>query len=112
MVICSQQNKPLESCLKTQLVGFGWSNVLGFLIYFLLHNLGPSLPRGLAEFAMHEHYGDIYVFGGKAGPGDYQSAIYKLICLNINCTWSKINQSLKEATRNPIAIHVPPSLCT
>ena len=79
-------------------------------MFFL--TLGPSLPKGLVEFAMHEHYGDIYVFGGKAGPDDYQSAIYKLSCLNKLCSWSVNNQTLKEATRNPIAIHVPDSLCT
>ena len=84
-------------------------------LFLFLITLGPPLPKKLAEFAMHEHYGDIYVFGGKAGSGDFQSAIYKLSCLNIICSWSKVNQSLKEAeteTRNPIAIAVPDSLCT
>ena len=112
MIIDYQLNKLLENCLKTQLVGFGWVDVLGFNLFLFLLTLGPPLPKRLVEFAMHEHYGDIYVFGGKAGSGDFQSAIYKLSCLNTKCSWSIINQSLKEATRNPIAIHVPDSFCT
>ena len=78
---------------------------------FLL-TLGPPLLKGLVEFAMHEHYGDIYVFGGKAGSGDLQSVIYKLSCSNFICSWSIIDQSLKEATKTRIAIHVPDSFCT
>ena len=78
---------------------------------FLL-TLGPPLPKRLVEFAMLEIHGDIYVFGGKADSGDLQSAIYKLSCLNTQCSWENIGQSLKEATKNPIAIHVPDSLCT
>ena len=86
--------------------------VLGFTIFLFLLTLGPPLPKRLVDFAIHEHYGDIYVFGGKAGSGDSQSAIYKLSCSNIICSWSIINQSLKEATRTRIAIHVPDSFCT
>ena len=88
------------------------NDVIGFNLFLFLLTLGPSWSRGLVDFAMHEHYGDIYVFGGKAGSGDFQSAIYKLSCSNIICSWSINNQTLKEATTTRIAIHVPPSFCT
>jgi hypothetical protein len=88
------------------------SRLLGFNLFLFLLTLGPHLSKRLVEFAMHEHYGDVYVFGGKAGSGDLQSAIYKLSCSNIICSWSKIDQSLKEATKTRIAIHVPDSFCT
>ena len=105
-------NKLLENFSKAQLVGFGWSDVLGFNLFLFLLTLGPSLPKRLEKFAMHEHYGDIYVFGGIAGSGDFQSTIYKLSCSNIICSWTNIDQSLKEATKTRIAIHVPDSFCT
>ena len=88
------------------------NDVIGFNLFLFLLTLGPSWSRGLVDFAMHEHYGDIYVFGGKAGSGDSQSAIYKLSCSNIICSWSTVKQSLKEATITRIAIHVPASFCT
>ena len=82
-------------------------------LFLFLLTLGPSLPKKLGEFSMLEIHGDIYVFGGHASSGDFTSGIYKLSCLNIICSWSIVNKSLKEAeTRNPIAIAVPDSLCT
>ena len=103
----------VEKTTKLLLIEVWMSRLLGFNLFLFWLTLGPHLSKRLVEFAMHEHYGDIYVFGGKAGSGDFQSAIYKLSCLNIICSWSKVNQSLKEAeTRNPIAIAVPDSLCT
>ena len=88
------------------------NDVIGFNLFLFLLTLGPSWSRGLVDFAMHEHYGDIYVFGGKAGSGGFQSAIYKLSCSNNMCSWTEIKQSLKEATPTRIAIHVPDSFCT
>ena len=93
------------------------NDVIGFNLFLFLLTLGPSWSRGLVDFAMHEHYGDIYVFGGKEGSGDFQSVIYKLSCSNTIstpyiCSWSIIDQSLKEATTTRIAIHVPDSFCT
>ena len=67
--------------------------------------LGPPLPKALCCFSMLEIHGDAYIFGGY-GSG-YNSAIYKLTCSSGICSWSTLNQELKVARGETVAIRVP-----
>jgi len=71
---------------------------------------GPPLPKALDSFSMLEIHGDAYMFGGD--DGDYNSAIYQLTCSSGICSWSTLNQELKVARIDTIAIPVPNNFCT
>ena len=65
---------------------------------------------------MLEIHGDAYIFGGSGGDyndGSYHnSAIYKLTCSSGICSWSTLNQELKVARGETVAIRVPDNFCT
>ena len=78
------------------------------LPFSFLLTLGPPLPKALDSFSMLEIHGDAYIFGG----GNSNSAIYKLTCSSGICSWSTLNQELKVARIDTIAIPVPNNFCT
>ena len=84
-----------------------------FNIYFLL-TLGPPLPKALLAFSMLEIHGDAYIFGGRyySSGYNYNSAIYQLTCSSGICSWSTLNQEMKVARENTVAIRVPDNFCT
>ena len=63
---------------------------------------------------MVEIQGDAFLFGGRyySGGWNEQSAIYQLTCSSGICSWSTLNQELKVARTNAIAIFVPDNFCT
>jgi hypothetical protein len=73
-----------------------------------LIKLGPPLPKALDSFSMLEIHVDAFVFGGRY---PYNSAIYQLTCSSGICSWSTLNQQLKVARRNTVAIPVPDTFC-
>ena len=61
---------------------------------------------------MVEIHGDAFVFGGNLGNSPYyNSAIYQLSCSSGICSWSTLNQELKVARRDTVAIPVPDTFC-
>ena len=77
---------------------------------FLL-KLGPTVPKFLDYYiSMLEMHGDAYIFGGDGG--GFNSAIYKLTCSSGICSWSTLNQELKVARIDTVAIRVPNNFCT
>ena len=83
-----------------------------FFNIFLLA-LGPKLPKTLAGHSMVEIHGDVFTFGGfYNGVDGYNSAIYRFTCSSGICSWSTINQELKVARSNIVAIPVPDNFCT
>ena len=58
---------------------------------------------------MLEIHGDAFIFGGIGG--GYNSAIYQLTCASGICSWSTLNQELKVARDNTVAIPVPDTFC-
>ena len=75
--------------------------------------LGPELPKKLAGHSMVEIHGDVFTFGGFSNDGaSYNSAIYRFTCSSGICNWSTINQELKVARTNFVAIPVPDHFCT
>jgi hypothetical protein len=83
-----------------------------FFNIFLLTS-GPELPKTLAGHSMVEIHGDVFTFGGfYNGVDGYNSAIYRFTCSSGICSWSTINQELKVARSNIVAIPVPDIFCT
>ena len=72
---------------------------------------GPELPRKLAGHKMVEIHGDVFTFGGFSDDADLNSAIYKFTCSSGICSWSTVNQELKAARTNAVAIPVPDNFC-
>ena len=65
---------------------------------------------------MLEIHEDLYVFGGTLkitddDEYDFQLKIYRLSCCSEDCTWTTINQELKEARKN-VVIPVYNYFCT
>jgi hypothetical protein len=57
----------------------------------------------------------VIVIGGFSSTDDeFQSSIYKLICDQLECTWSEMEQQLKIARSNLVAMLIPDALtnCT
>ena len=77
--------------------------------------LGPPLPKALYGLSMLEIHGDAFVFGGyyylSVGGSNQNSAIYQLTCASDICSWSTLNQELKVARRQTVAIPVPDTFC-
>ena len=73
-----------------------------------LITLGPPLPKALEGVSMLEIHGDAFVFGGTY---PYNSAIYQLTCSSGICSWSTLNQELKVARADTVAIPVPDTFC-
>ena len=71
------------------------------------------MPKRLERHEMLEIQGDLFVFGGKSPdyPDGRQTAIHKLECSSNNCSWSTINQQMKTAKRDVVAIAVPNWFC-
>ena len=70
------------------------------------------MPKTLEGHSMLEIQGDLFVFGGYLSDGGWQSAIYKMSCLSGVCSWTTINEELKVARDNLVAISVPDYFCT
>ena len=68
------------------------------------------MPKTLYGHSMLEIQGDLFVFGGFYVGS--QSAIYKLSCSSGLCNWTTINQELKIARENLVAMSVPDYFCT
>ena len=73
-------------------------------------SLGPTLPKTLYGPSMVEMQGDTFLFGGYGG--GYNSAIYQITCSSGICSWSTLNQELKVARTETVAIRVPNNFCT
>ena len=82
---------------------------ISFKFTFFLLTLGPPLPKVLSSFSLVEIQGDAFIFGGYFG--QFNSAIYQLTCSSGICSWSTINQELKNARFGTAAILVPDTLC-
>jgi hypothetical protein len=56
----------------------------------------------------------VIVIGGYSNGDGYQSSIYKLICDQLECKWSEMEQQLKIARANFVAMLIPDILtnCT
>ena len=83
-----------------------------FFTFSFLLTLGPPLPKALYAFSMLTIHGDAYIFGGSLGGSNYNSAIYQLTCSSGICSWSTLNQELKVARYDTVAIRVPENFCT
>ena len=81
------------------------------LPFSFLLTLGPPLPKTLDLFSLVEIQGDAFLFGGY-NPDGYNSVIYRLTCSSGICSWSTLNQELKVARIDTIAIPVPNNFCT
>ena len=64
------------------------------------------MPKELWGHSMLEIQGDLFVLGG------YQSEIHKMSCSSELCSWTTINQELKVARYDLVAISVPDYFCT
>ena len=78
---------------------------------------GPQMPKKLSQFSAAVLEGDLYTIGGLSPHvpccgSTEQTAIHKLSCSSRVCTWTTMNQDLKVARRNLIAIPVLDSLCS
>ena len=82
-----------------------------FLLFLFLLTLGPPLPIALYGFSMLEIHGDAFILGGEIGYANYNSAIYQITCSSGICSWSTLNQELKVARYNTVAIRVPDNFC-
>ena len=61
---------------------------------------------------MVEIHGDAFLFGGSvSGWSGGKSAIYQLSCSSGICSWSTLNQELKVARSDVVAIPVPDTFC-
>ena len=68
------------------------------------------MPMANEAHAVVEVGRDLYVIGGHDG-GNLKE-IQKLSCSSRVCTWTTINQQLKVARRQAVAIPVMDALCT
>ena len=83
-----------------------------FLFFLLI--LGPALPKALTGHSLLEIQGDIFSFGGEnghTGNWNYNPAIYQLSCSSGICSWATLDQGLKFAREDAVAIPVPDSFC-
>ena len=78
--------------------------------FFFLFTLGPALPKALTGHSLLEIQGDIFLFGGEKDSG-YISAIYHFKCSSGICSWATLDQALKFARGEIVAIPVPDSFC-
>ena len=83
---------------------------LTFHFLFLL-TLGPPLPKALSGLSVLDFHGDAYIFGGEDSGYNYNSAIYQLTCSSGICSWSTLNQELRVARYDTVAIPVPDNFC-
>ena len=60
---------------------------------------------------MLEMHGNTYVIGGLDSSGAYQSSIYQLSCSSGLCSWSTLNQQLKNERYKSVAIAVQDNFC-
>ena len=68
----------------------------------------PKKLEGLSAVVLN---GDLYTIGGYAGNGYYETAIYRLSCLSGNCSWTTMDQELKNGREFQVAMAVPNDLC-
>jgi len=71
---------------------------------------GPPLPKTLDGISTVEIQGGAFLFGGLDEYANYNLAIYQL-CSSGICSWSTLNQELKVARRETVAIRVPDNFC-
>ena len=69
------------------------------------------MPKTLWGHSMLEIQGDLFVFGGVSSDVE-QTEIHKMSCSSEVCSWATINQELKVARNNLVAITVPHYFCT
>ena len=71
------------------------------------------MPRKIRNHTVVEIGGDLYTIRGHSNDGSgYQTEIQKLSCSSWVCTWTTINQQLKVARIQTVAIPVMDALCT
>ena len=68
----------------------------------------PKKITGLSAVVLS---GDLYAIGGRVENGDDQTAIYRLSCSSGNCAWTTMDQELKVARMDLVAMAVPNDLC-
>jgi hypothetical protein len=54
----------------------------------------------------------VIVIGGYSAGDGYQSSIYKLICDQLECKWSEMEQQLQIARYSAVAMLIPNHLTT
>ena len=67
------------------------------------------MPKELSGHSMLEIQGDLFVFGGSSSV--IQSEIHKMSCSSAVCSWTTINQELKVARNDLVAMSVPDYFC-
>ena len=82
-----------------------------FLFLSFCHILGPQMSKRVCCFSIARFGGDIYTFGGLPSGRTGETAIHRLTCSSRVCKWTTINQQLKVAKWNTVAIPVMDSLC-
>ena len=70
--------------------------------------LGPSSPIKMGHHSLLEVHGDAFIFGGQSS---YNRAIFQLTCSSGICSWSTLNQAVKNPRDSMVAIRVPNSFC-
>ena len=65
------------------------------------------MPTMLEATSVVEFGGDLYTIGGDSDDGSgFQTEIQRLSCSSRVCTWTTINQQLKVARRQAVAIPI------
>ena len=83
-----------------------WHSLTFHFLFWL--TLGPPLPKALSGLSVLDFHGDAYILGGSY---PYNSAIYQLTCSSGICSWSTLNQELRVARYDTVAIPVPDNFC-
>ena len=68
----------------------------------------PKKLYGLSAVVLN---GDLYTIGGRDEKNDYQTAIHRLSCLSGNCSWTTMDQELKNGRAYQVAMAVSNDLC-
>ena len=68
----------------------------------------PKKLKGLSAVVLN---GDLYTIGGRDENGALQTAIHRLSCSSGNCSWTTMDQELKVARDDQVAMAVPNDLC-
>ena len=69
------------------------------------------MSKRICCFSIARFGGDIYTFGGLPSGRTGETAIHRLTCSSRVCKWTTINQQLKVAKWDTVAIPVMDSLC-
>ena len=81
----------------------------------MLKITGPSLEKGLWDHQMVKlETGNLIIIGGEEysnGNYAYPDSLRKLICINQNCTWEILSQTLDQGRYDNVAFVVTDTFC-